>query len=346
LKILLLNDNPVVTKLVTLSAQKTDDDVEIINNIDDLTEGNYDLFAVDDALYSSELLDLLKGKINFKKSLFICSRDNEVKDTFSSVIKKPFLPTDLVELFTTINRNLDVEPSEDIEELETLEEIEDLDDMKEVDALDLEEINDLETDSDDDFLLEDLDDEGLGESILDDDEAQKVKDLLDDELLDYDEALDLEDEVDENLLDDDNYQSEDEIEPNENLELEDISFDDAIEEDVLEVELDTDFADIESQIETAVADLDEEDLESEVDEDTLLGIANTELDSLDNINSKDLKLALGEDVEEVVSIDKEEKDDNDSVTALKKLLEALQNQDVAAAMKGAKITINITLGDD
>jgi uncharacterized membrane protein len=36
---------------------------------------------------------------------------------------------------------------------------------------------------------------------------------------------------------------------------------------------------------------------------------------------------------------------NEGVEALKKLLKALSNEDVAASMKGMKININITLGD-
>ena len=36
MKILLLNDNPVVNKLVTLSAQKTSDELEVVENPDNI----------------------------------------------------------------------------------------------------------------------------------------------------------------------------------------------------------------------------------------------------------------------------------------------------------------------
>ena len=36
MKILLLNDNPVVNKLVTLSAQKTSDKLDVVNSIDSI----------------------------------------------------------------------------------------------------------------------------------------------------------------------------------------------------------------------------------------------------------------------------------------------------------------------
>ncbi|MDQ7060799.1 MAG: hypothetical protein Q9M43_06545 [Sulfurimonas sp.] len=75
MKILLLNDNPVVNKLVTLSAQKTSDELEVVENVDSINEGSYDLLVVDDTLYESELFTTLKEKITFNKSLYICARD-------------------------------------------------------------------------------------------------------------------------------------------------------------------------------------------------------------------------------------------------------------------------------
>jgi len=116
--------------------------------------------------------------------------------------------------------------------------------------------------------------------------------------------------------------------------------------------------DIASKIESAVEELSDEDLQSEVDEDTLLDIVSGDLDSL---TSRDIKLAVGEelleedssegdsDVTEIAEIDEEEieieEETQDGVTALKNLLEALNDKNVAASMKGMKISINITLGD-
>ena len=122
--------------------------------------------------------------------------------------------------------------------------------------------------------------------------------------------------------------------------------------------------DIESQIQNAVDNLTEEDLESEIDEDTLLDIATNEIDSLDNLTSKDMKLALGEEVEETKEVEEEISDEDledimdesllevepsepksEGIEALKKLLTALSDKDVAASMKGMKITVSIELGD-
>ncbi len=90
---------------------------------------------------------------------------------------------------------------------------------------------------------------------------------------------------------------------------------------------------------------------------------------LDSLTSRDMKIAVGEDVdsveaevleEDTASIEEEieeeiEEDvrveetvieENKGVEALKNLLAALSDKNVAASMKGMKISINITLGDD
>jgi len=378
-KILLLNDNPVVTKLVTLSAQKTNDEVTTAHSLEEVPAGNYDLLVIDDAQYDEEGYAELQNKIEFKKSLFICSRDNENEESFSATIKKPFLPTDMVELFTNLKKNLDA--VEDVSDEELLDGL---------DGLELEGLDDLDEleDVDDELIL---DDEELGESVLDDEEAQKVKELLDETQdeeaddedldLDYDLSLDLEDEADEATVAEPLVEDTELEELGNDETLEDVDLDDEVDLDLAELGLEDDALaeaetipeseelpddiieaeefeeNLQTQIEDAVEELSQEDLESEVDEDTLLEIASNEIDSFATLNSKDLKVALGEEVDAddadddvVADTDIEEaplgnESENRGVEALKTLLAALDNENVAAAMKGAKITINISFED-
>jgi len=110
-----------------------------------------------------------------------------------------------------------------------------------------------------------------------------------------------------------------------------------------------------------MSELSQEDLDSEIDENTLVDIVTNEIDSLDALNTRDLKIAIGEEVgedTEETSIDnndsihnitpeiEENSEANAGVESLKKLLEVLSDKDVAASMKGMKITINIELGDN
>ena len=120
-------------------------------------------------------------------------------------------------------------------------------------------------------------------------------------------------------------------------------------------------------------------MESEVDEDTLLEVEASGIDSLDDLTSRDLKIAVGEDVEELeeeivepeeeIAEEKPEEEESlleedelqeedaptieaepsevpEGVEALKNLLTALSDKNVAASMKGMKISINITFGDN
>ena len=209
MKILLLNDNPVVNKLVTLSAQKTSDELDVVDSIDSIQAGEYDLLVVDDTMYNDDMFSEIKSKIMFGASLYICSRDAAEVKAFSWTLKKPFLPTDLVELFLKFSKEVETgglnkeEIATDIDELEEfdsqelkLEEETELDELDEFETEELGEelvldedmelsLDDELGDLDDELLLDDeellLGDEDIeeGESVLDDEEAQKVKDLLD-----------------------------------------------------------------------------------------------------------------------------------------------------------------------
>jgi len=327
--ILLINDNPVVNKLVTLSAQKTSDNLEVVDSLENLESSTYDLVVIDDTLYSDELHMELNAKVQYSSSLYICARDAEEVSDFTKILKKPFLPTDLVELFSVLSKVVDEidlsvldehenEASLELQELEDEIEIEELEGLDELED-EIEELESLDEELDLGELEDELEEEMTGDRILDDEEAQKVKDLLDETDMNIDDELLLE----------------------------------------AEEEIDIDIA---SQIENAVEDLSEEDLESEMDEGTLLNIVSGDLDSL---TSRDMKIAVGEDVdsveaevleEDTASIEEEIEEDvrveetvieeNKGVEALKNLLAALSDKNVAASMKGMKISINITLGDD
>jgi len=334
MNILLITDSPVINKLVTLSAEKTADDLDIVSNIEEIKSDIYDLVAIDDALYTKELFDRLKDKVTFKKSLYICARDAEAVDGFTKILKKPFLPTDLVELFVVLGReSQEIDLSEAIENKDKTEDQDALildgsNDVKESEEMDnlndfnLDDLNDLDDldELDDDISLDDaldmsdetlLDDkeESLGESVLDDVEAQKVKDLLEET------EMDSEGDVKTDL-------------------------------DDLKAIGEPKSLDLEEQIESAVDTLSDEELESELDEETLLDIASNKIDSFDGLSSRELKIAVGEEVEDEIC----EEDTSvgveasDGVEQLKNLLTALNDKNIVASMKGMKISINIALG--
>ena len=418
MKILLLNDNPVVNKLVTLSAQKTSDDLDVVDDIENIVSDKYDLVIVDDTKYYNHLFKELRERIRFNKSLYLHSRDSEGSSDFTKTLKKPFLPTDLVDLFLGFAKesnileeeeelNLDEFDLDDSDDEEiSIDDLSKNDDELSLDNWDLDKDND-ELELDDDTTLEDgvldeialLDEEDSADeeltnddflqSILDKDEIHEVQGLLEDTDSDFnedefnfedsedskEELSDL-DDLDENLNDEDldKFLGED-IET-----VEDNSDDSAIKESELEsfeddftqdsentIELSSDFTsntDFEDEIQNEVDKLSEEDLQSEVDEDILPDITESEMDEIDSLTSRDLKLAIGEEIDDIDNVPQKEesieedietkidetksleKNDyqNDGVESMKKLLNALLDKDIAASMKDMKIEIKITLG--
>ncbi len=456
MRILLVNDNPVVRKLVALSAQKTKDDLNVVWSVDEIEHDVYDLLIVDDAYYSEEIMTALGEKITYKTSLLMATRGNAVPAGFDKVINKPFLPTDLVELFANIDKSLqavvkpekeksidlpsielDAMNDESDDELLGLDYELDFNDEKEEDLVNLKEL-----DSSADDLLQ-----GMKTNVLDQEEVQELQDLLDDtdtfdedeefslESLDLDEtevavipssieklveleeldedefddifsglgedeneeALKVEDEeLDNALLDDLMLDGMDVLESEEELEeLEDLPSIDEVEtsrEPVSDLLSDDEFDDLEQQIQDAVGELDLEDLESTLDDTNLgdLGLDDLgsfdEIDELDGIDEREMKLAIGESVEEELSVrvgagehssldaealreamgnpskdleinDKAEapvaaseiekkSSPSEGMEALQALLKALSNDDVAASLKGLNISININFGNE
>ena len=279
MNILLLNDNPVVTKLVTLSAQKTGSEILIVNNMEEILGGSYDLLIVDEALYTPALMDELKSKISYKCSLYMLSRGSQSIDEFDHEVKKPFLPTDLVELLSSISTTV-LKMKDEPVNLEHVELEENFDLNK---NLDHEVLND--SDIDDGFNLDDFDlnlddidldnlniaDDEIG-SILDQDEVQEVKNLLDEEESDKENnELNLDDEFD---LDNFEFENDEPLAAPDKINFEDISDveeKDSLHEDKLEDDFSFDDLDMLTDLESIKPEevSTQEKIEDELDLDEL-----------------------------------------------------------------------------
>jgi uncharacterized membrane protein len=182
MKILLFNDNPVVRKLVALSAQKTKDDLSVVWSVEEIEEGEYDLLIIDDALYSEEVFEAITNRVSVQSLLLMATRGKAIPAGFDNIINKPFLPTDLVDMLVQIEKKLSSasEPSYEEPKQESSPYAINLEEnlpesVSGSDAL-------FEDESDDDLDLsdlEDLDENLLETTILDQDEVQEVQGLLD-----------------------------------------------------------------------------------------------------------------------------------------------------------------------
>lgn len=457
MRILLFNDNPVVQKLVALSAQKTKDELTVASSTEDIQEGSYDLLIVDDALYSDETFAAIKEYIEFTSALLMATRGNAVPAGFNNVINKPFLPTDLVDTLIQIEKHTiaplratsspiaadkaleeetpysidlgetllafepggeesfsedeeaDTESGLDLAELESFEE--GIPKTAILDQEEVQEVRELLEDTDSDMFM------GEEEEILEETfDAVKGSDMADEgEKIEEEEFdFDLLDESNEEpLLSSDSTEDEEVFDFGEEMHADDIpipqeqsdvtdpfDFDALDEEDAApfgeeemseeesgeELLLDEkEFGDLEMRIQEAVEDLEPEDLDMELDEEMLESFTSYEdesadalFDELDMLDERELKLAIGEEVETEPDVyvgesgrasiaaealgevmgkpvqwnNEEEKSSAElqttpaeGVEALQALLKALANEDVAKSLKGLNISININFGN-
>ncbi|MFV0947250.1 hypothetical protein [Campylobacter jejuni] len=100
MKILLLNENPVVSRLISLSAKKMSYDFEELNAYNE-NLSNYDVIIVDSDTPAP--LKILKEKCN--RLIFLAPRNQNVEDIDAQILQKPFLPTDFLNLLNNKDVN-------------------------------------------------------------------------------------------------------------------------------------------------------------------------------------------------------------------------------------------------
>ncbi|HEE9608065.1 TPA: highly acidic protein [Campylobacter jejuni subsp. jejuni] len=100
MKILLLNENPVVSRLVSLSAKKMSYDFEELNAYSE-NLGNYDVIVVDSDTPAP--LKILKEKCD--RLIFLAPRNQNVEDIDAQILQKSFLPTDFLNLLNNKDAN-------------------------------------------------------------------------------------------------------------------------------------------------------------------------------------------------------------------------------------------------
>ncbi|PJP93536.1 hypothetical protein CV459_01870 [Campylobacter jejuni subsp. jejuni] len=247
MKILLLNENPVVSRLVSLSAKKMSYDFEELNAYSE-NLGNYDVIVVDSDTPAP--LKILKEKCD--RLIFLAPRNQNVEDIDAQILQKPFLPTDFLNLLNNKDANKhtsidlpmlsnDENPYADISlDLDNLN----LDDLPDENSLDInsEGMEDLSFDDDaqDDNANKTLENETIKEQTQEDTQIDLDLTLEDGEsekedLSQEHTALDTEPSLDE--LDDKN---DEDLEDNKELQANISDFDDLPEVEEQEKEMDFD----------------------------------------------------------------------------------------------------------
>ncbi len=184
--ILLINANPVVSRLLVLCTRDVAMVLDEVTSVEDVQRTTYDIVFVDEASYGDDVNELLV-RLGTPKKVFISYRSDDMKG-FDISIKKPFLPSQITDIIKEIEtkevdapkkeEQLAIQSDEKEEEIPSIFPLTTEDDVEEVLAID---------ECEDDTVT----------TVLDSDEIEKIKALLD---------------MDDNLEEMDELLSEDEIE--------------------------------------------------------------------------------------------------------------------------------------
>jgi len=94
--ILLINVNPVVSRLLVLCTRDESLNLDEVMNVDDIQETKYDVIFVDESSYDNHISNFLLAYPTSKK-VFISYTGSEMEG-FDLAIKKPFLPSQIMDI--------------------------------------------------------------------------------------------------------------------------------------------------------------------------------------------------------------------------------------------------------
>lgn len=299
MKILLLNENPVVSRLISLSAKKMSYDFEEINTYDE-NLGHYDVIIVDSDTPAP--LKILKEKCD--KLIFLAPRNQSV-DIEAQILHKPFLPTDFLNLLNQENLKIDDSIVLPIDESENPY----ADISLDLDSLNLDDLPDENNNAQEsDFSLE----ESLESLTLDDMEEEEAsqKEITSENI---DEELNLDDLSLDEEQEGDNSTSEQvetsHLEEKHEEALEALSQDDILNDEVSEEK--------EEELETQEQDVEEQDKIEDIQEleDKTVDLDNDLSEDDENSNAQEISIDDVLDVKEETQLDvlKEEELDKTQV---------------------------------
>ncbi|PPB57770.1 hypothetical protein [Campylobacter hyointestinalis] len=230
MKVIVVNDNPAVSRLINISLTRLGYEFNEVKNLGDITSKDNELLICDSALFDK---DIDYGSYA-KNILYLVPRGSKI-DENAQVLEKPFLPTDFIETVEKIispkNHDKAEDQNSDFNDLDAYDNVKlgnefgEFEDIKDADFGDnqdeIEALNDSLLDLDDDDKATDdaLTDEKSESDEIQNDQAQntqiqiKEDDNAKDELVDDDLNLDdLESEkIDEDSEKEDEFIKEDEL---------------------------------------------------------------------------------------------------------------------------------------
>jgi len=98
--ILLINDNPVVSRLLSLCTRDDDMVLEKVSNIDEASAIRYDVLFVDEASCEGDVA-FLSTRLDIGQKIYLSYSDDLIAG-FDETVKKPFLPSQIIAILKNV----------------------------------------------------------------------------------------------------------------------------------------------------------------------------------------------------------------------------------------------------
>ena len=99
MKVALINKNPAVSRLITLSLNKIGTEYSEFEDLNGFDDAQFDFIIIDSDVDSSELA-------TDKKVMYLASRGESKPEFATLMLEKPFLPTEFIKLSQLPNKML------------------------------------------------------------------------------------------------------------------------------------------------------------------------------------------------------------------------------------------------
>jgi len=190
MNILLLNTNPVVSRLISLCMRDDEIMLEEVTDVSQVKRDRYDVVFVDDASYVPEAANAVK-ELMVQKRVYLCGKENLDAhfEGFDTVIQKPFLPSQIIAVIESV-KEMEEETADDTAFIFPLSTEETEDEVLPV--LEEDERDDEKMQVEDDVEASEEEEESmpLSPEVLDSNEIERIKALLeedDEDLLEIDD---------------------------------------------------------------------------------------------------------------------------------------------------------------
>ena len=106
---LLINNNPAVSRLITLSVEKLGFTIDEVKSFEEISSNNYDIVFIDNEQYIEDKVNEAIANEVSKHFVYLAPRGENKPENMNSILEKPFLPTDFMDLVARIDSEKDDE---------------------------------------------------------------------------------------------------------------------------------------------------------------------------------------------------------------------------------------------